>query len=94
MARDVRSENRRDTVCQGERVMPTTSANAGPRESLAGDIIWSVKGKDGIASFLGLPPHKVYYLIARGQIPVRKLGHKIICASRAELSRAFGAEAV
>lgn len=68
--------------------MPTTSGNA--REVLAHDILWGVDGPDGIANYLGIPPHKCYYLIRCGKIPIKKLSHRIICASRAELSRAFG----
>jgi hypothetical protein len=29
----------------------------------------------------------VYYLIARGKIPVKKLGHRTVAASRSELRR-------
>jgi hypothetical protein len=57
------------------------------------DLIWGVNGDDGIASFLNIPPSKAYYLIARGQIPVRKMGHRTIAASRNELRRLFSATA-
>jgi hypothetical protein len=57
-------------------------------ELLADDLIWGIRGKRGIAAELGLPPGRVYYLVSRGAIPVRKLGHKSIVASRSEL-RAF-----
>ena len=51
------------------------------------DLIWGVNGKRGIAAELGLSPAQVYYLIARGKLPVRKLGHRTIAASRTELRR-------
>ena len=37
----------------------------------------------------GLPARKVYYLVDLKKIPVRKIGHRTICASRAELRRVF-----
>jgi hypothetical protein len=64
------------------------------RESLADDIIWGVDGPDGIATFIGTEPRKAYYLIRIGRIPVRRLGHRIITASRSELRRLFGGETV
>jgi hypothetical protein len=54
-------------------------------DRLGDDLIWGVKGKDGIAAFLGIPERKAYYLVSRGKIPVRKLGPKTILASRSEL---------
>jgi hypothetical protein len=48
------------------------------------DTLWGV---GEIADFLGCPVRRAYYLIERGKLPVRKLSHRIIIASRAELSR-------
>jgi hypothetical protein len=56
---------------------------------LGSDLIWGVKGKNGIAAFLGVPTLKAYYLIKLGTIPVRHLGHRTIVASRSELCRIF-----
>jgi len=58
--------------------------------TLEDDILWGVDGKDGIAAFLNIKPARAYYLIERGAIPVRKLSHRIITASRCELRRRFG----
>jgi hypothetical protein len=62
-------------------------------QSLSSDLIWGVDGPDGIAAFLGIDPVRAYYLIQRGKIPTRKLGHRTITASRAELRRFFQDEA-
>jgi hypothetical protein len=61
-----------------------------PPESLAADLVWGVSGEDGIAAELGLSPQQVYYLIAKGKIPVTKFGHRTLCASRAQLRRLIG----
>jgi hypothetical protein len=57
------------------------------KPAIADDIIWGVAGKSGIAAELDIPEAKAYYLIARGAIPVRRLGHRTITASRRELHR-------
>jgi len=57
------------------------------------DLLWGVDGPDGIAAFLGIPARKCYYLIDRGAIPVNKIGHRTIAASRRELRRIFGGAA-
>jgi hypothetical protein len=56
---------------------------------LADDVIWGVDGEDGIAAFLGLSPRRTYYLIGTKKIPTKKIGHRTIVASRAELRRLF-----
>jgi hypothetical protein len=61
-------------------------------DALAGDILWGVDGDNGIAKFIGRDAKQTYYLIRSGQIPVRKLGHKTITASKKELRKKFGAE--
>jgi hypothetical protein len=66
---------------------------AAQREKLADDLIWGVDGPDGIAAFLGIHPRRCYYLIDRQAIPVRKIGHRTIIASRSELRRLFGGAA-
>jgi hypothetical protein len=48
----------------------------------ADDLIWGVDGEHGIAAVLKLRPSQVYYLIRRGRLPVRKFGHRTICANR------------
>ena len=55
--------------------------------TLADDVIWGVNGKNGIAAELGIKPAQAYYLIARGVIPVRRLGHRTLVASRKQLQR-------
>jgi len=67
-----------------EVIMSSTKA------SLADDIIWGVGGEHGIAAELNVPAPKAYYLIAKGVIPTKKLGHRTITASRSELRRLFG----
>lgn len=61
--------------------------------AIADDVIWGVDGDNGIAAALGIPVPKAYYLIARGKIPVRRLGHRTITASRRELHRWLAGEA-
>jgi hypothetical protein len=58
-----------------------------PPESLANDVIWGVQG---IADEIGRSPQQTYYLIARGKLPVHKLGHRTIIASRKQLRRLTG----
>jgi hypothetical protein len=61
-------------------------------ELLADDTIWGVSGEHGIAAEIGRTPAQVYYLIARGVLPVRKLGHRTVVASRAQLRRLINNE--
>jgi len=46
------------------------------------DTLWGV---ETIARFIGCPIRRAYYLIERGKIPVRKLSHRTIIASKAKL---------
>jgi len=71
----------------------TTTTSPQPIESndaLAGDILWGVNGDNGIARFIGRSEREAYYLIEKGMIPVKKLGHRTITASKRELRRLFG----
>ena len=55
-----------------------------PTDSLASDTVWGV---GNIAAEIGIPTPKAYYLIAQGKIPVTKLGHRTVVASRSQLRR-------
>jgi hypothetical protein len=57
--------------------------------SLTDDVIWGVDGEHGIAAELGISASRAYYLISKGAIPVKRLGHRTITASRSELRRHF-----
>jgi hypothetical protein len=70
-----------------------SKTNTALPETLADDLLWGVDGPDGIAAELGIPVRRAYYLIGIGKIPVRKIGHRTIAASRAELRRLFAPEA-
>jgi hypothetical protein len=59
------------------------------KDDLAADLLFGVIGPRGIAAFLGLPSPKVYYLIAQGKIPVVKMGHRTIIASKTRLRKLF-----
>jgi hypothetical protein len=48
----------------------------------SGDLLW---GAEAIAHHIDRSVRQTYYLIERQRIPVTKLGHKTIVASRAEL---------
>jgi hypothetical protein len=61
--------------------------------NLTDDLIWGVGGKNGIAAFLKIPTARAYYLIARGVLPVKKLSHRTIAASRHELREFFRSDA-
>jgi hypothetical protein len=54
---------------------------------IADDWIWGVTGESGLAAFIGRTPQQTYYLISRGKLPVTKLGHRTIIASRKRLRR-------
>ena len=56
-------------------------------EPLSGDLIWGVGGVNGLAAELGIPPQRAYYLIPQGKLPVAKLGHRTLVASRKQLRR-------
>lgn len=61
----------------------------GGGSDLGDDIIWGVDGPTGIAAYLNIKPTQAYYLISRGKLPVRRLGHRTITASRSELRNFF-----
>jgi hypothetical protein len=61
-------------------------------EKLADDLIWGVKGPNGIAAELGTTVRHAYYLISKGAIPVRKLGARTVVASRSKLRERFGSD--
>lgn len=46
------------------------------------DTLWGV---EEIARFIGCPIRRAYYLIERGKIPVKKLSHRTIIASKRRL---------
>jgi hypothetical protein len=46
------------------------------------DTLWGVQE---IARFIGCPVRRAYYLIERGKLPVRKLSHRTIIASKRRL---------
>lgn len=56
--------------------------------SLAGDLLF---GAEAIGAFLGLDPRRIYYLAARGNIPVKKIG-AIIVGSKRRLAEALTGE--
>ena len=72
--------------------MSQRSRNHPQSDSLASDLLWGIDGQYGIAAFIGRKPREAYYLIKRGQLPVRRLGHRTIVASRSELRRLFHVE--
>jgi len=55
-------------------------------EVLADDILW---GAAAIGRFLGVDERRVYYLAERKQIPIKKIGHKTITASKRRLRELF-----
>jgi hypothetical protein len=59
-------------------------------DSVAADLI--IGGK-AISREIGLSPHQVYFLAARGKLPgVRKLGERKLIASRRQLRAIFSGE--
>jgi hypothetical protein len=60
-----------------------------PTESSSHDIAWGVKS---IAAEINAPPGRVYYLISKNLLPIKKHGHRMISASRAALRRAVAAD--
>jgi excisionase family DNA binding protein len=54
--------------------------------ALSDDLLW---GGQEVADFLGVPLDRVYYLIRTKRLPIAKLGHKTIVASRKKLERAI-----
>jgi hypothetical protein len=63
-----------------------------PTVLLAEDTIWGVGGERGIAAEIGRTPQQTYYLIAQGKIPVTKMGHRTIAASRRKLRQLFSSD--
>jgi hypothetical protein len=63
----------------------SSSSSSQPKLAIADDIVWGVAGEHGIAAELGIPEGRAYYLIAQGKIPVTRLGHRTILASRKRL---------
>jgi hypothetical protein len=57
-------------------------------EPLAADLL---HGAQEIADFLGIPTASVFYQVARGQIPVTRMG-RLIIASKTTLRRHFAPE--
>jgi predicted DNA-binding transcriptional regulator AlpA len=55
-------------------------------DKLADDLLTGVAE---ISMYTGLPERRVYYLIAQGAIPTRKLGHRSIIAFRSEIDAAL-----
>ena len=56
-------------------------------------LLWGVRGANGIAAYLGIDERRAYYLIDRGSLPVKRLAHRTIVASKTELQRVFAAAA-
>jgi hypothetical protein len=59
-------------------------------DRLSDDLIWGVRGDNGIAAFLGIDERKCRHLIDRGALPVKRLAHRTLVASKSELRRTFG----
>lgn len=55
------------------------------------DILW---GADAIAEYIGRERRAVYYMIAKGVIPAKKLGPKTICARKCEIDRALAQNSI
>ena len=53
---------------------------------LPNDVLWGVAA---IAEYIKREPRQVYYLIAKGAIPAKKLGARTIVARKGELDRAL-----
>jgi hypothetical protein len=69
-----------------------SNENFSPK-SLADDTIWGVGGPNGIAAEIGRTREQTYYLIKQGRLPVKKIGHRTIVASREQLRRHLAGEA-
>jgi hypothetical protein len=59
---------------------------------IADDLLWGVDGENGIAAELGIKPAQAYRLISEGKLPVKRIGHRTIVASRRELRRYLAGE--
>ena len=68
----------------------TTSAAADHfSEDASLNLLWGVRGPNGIAAFLNIDERKARYLIDIGALPVKRLGHRTIVASKEDLLRVF-----
>jgi hypothetical protein len=85
MRRDVSGKER--AILLGNGALRPTAVATPPEADHPSDFIWGVAGENGIAAFLNLEARQAYYLIDKGLIPVRKLGHRTIVASRAQLRK-------
>jgi len=67
----------------------STMSEQSKRLAISDDLIWGIKGDDGIAAVMGISVRRVRYLIEKGEpkLPVRKFGKRTIVASRRELRR-------
>jgi len=65
-----------------------TKTNKAPvaADDLADDLLWGVPA---IAAYIGQETRAVHYLIAKGVLPVRRLGHRTLVASKQELRAAL-----
>jgi hypothetical protein len=50
------------------------------------DLLW---GAQAIADYLGVTTDRVYYIIRTKRLPIKKLGHRTVVASRKKLQRAI-----
>jgi hypothetical protein len=69
-----------------------TPADADTRDRLD-DVIWGVRGPNGIAAYLGIDERKARHLIATGALPVKRHGARTITATKSNLRRTFGVAA-
>ena len=46
-------------------------------------------GVGAIAAYTGLPKRKVYYLIEKGFLPIRRLGHRTIIGRKSQIANAL-----
>jgi hypothetical protein len=64
----------------------TAAANA---DDLASDLLW---GAQAIGDYAGLDLRRAHYLIQTGVIPVKRLGHRKLVATKAAVRRALTAD--
>jgi len=62
--------------------MPRTSTASSLSADDDSDVLW---GAAGIADVIGADVARVYYLLRLRRLPVRRLGHRTIVASRRRL---------
>ena len=68
--------------------MLSNTVTAGP--VLSDDLVW---GAEEIGKEIGLEPHQVFYKLARGQLPAKKIG-TLWVASRSQLKAHLTGEAM